>query len=37
MADCLCEQVLKKNWVVVANASFLSLIVNEVITIDNQS
>jgi hypothetical protein len=37
MADCLCEQVLRKNWVVVANASFLSLNVNEVIIVDNQS
>jgi hypothetical protein len=37
MADCLCEQVLRKNWIVVANASFLSLNANEVTTVDNQS
>jgi hypothetical protein len=35
MADCLCEQVLKQNWVVVANVSFLFSNANEVITINN--
>ncbi len=37
MIDCMFEQVLKQTQTTIVGASFFSLSVDEVITIDNQS